>query len=286
MRILLIGLFSLVLAASVQWREDTEYRYLDSNGLPDHAMMVGITAWQQQVPLPQDFSGANAFRIPKKPVLAGKPVSAKTALFTGAIAVAINGVPIFNPIKNDGRTDTFLAGELDEFGGHCGRADDYHYHIAPLHLEKTASEPIGWALDGFALYGLKEPGGGLAMGLDEFNGHDHDSRGYHYHSTRTYPYVNGGMRGKVEIIDDSIWPQPRTDPVRPAGRPLRGARVVGFSHPSLNQFSIEYSMGEKRHFIRYSIDGNNRFSFVFEEDGAEPRTETYERRPRRDRKRP
>ena len=80
-------------------------------------MMVGITARQQQVPLPQDFTGAHAFRIPRHPVFAKNPVSAKTALFNGAIAVAANGVPIFNPMKNDGRTDTYLTGELDEFGG-------------------------------------------------------------------------------------------------------------------------------------------------------------------------
>jgi hypothetical protein len=30
--------------------------------------MVGITAWQQQVPLRQDFTGGNAFRIPRNSV--------------------------------------------------------------------------------------------------------------------------------------------------------------------------------------------------------------------------
>lgn len=97
-------------------------------------MMVGIRAWQQQVPLPQAYRGDNARRIPLQPITAKRPMSAKTDFFRGAIALAVNGVPIFNPIKNDGRTDTFLAGELDEWGGHCGRADDYHYHLPPVHL--------------------------------------------------------------------------------------------------------------------------------------------------------
>ncbi|MFN9041049.1 MAG: YHYH protein [Planctomyces sp.] len=112
--------------------------------------MVGITAWQQQVPLPQKYNGENAWRIPLNPVPAKAPMSAKTNFFRGAIAIAVNGVPIFNPIKNDGKTDTLLAGELDNFGGHCGRADDYHYHIAPVHLEKQTGSgtPVGWALDG------------------------------------------------------------------------------------------------------------------------------------------
>jgi hypothetical protein len=73
---------------------------------------------------------SNAFSIPLEPRFADNPVSLRTALFTGAVALAINGVPIFNALNNRG-DDTFLAGELDDFGGHAGRADDYHYHIVP-----------------------------------------------------------------------------------------------------------------------------------------------------------
>jgi hypothetical protein len=132
-RLLVISTFLLLLATSLarvtprgiapyilaKWHSDENYYYLESTGLPTHKMMVGITAWQQQVPLPQDFTGANAFRIPRHPVFAKTPVSAKTALFNGAIAVAVNGVPIFNPIKNDGRTDTYLA-EGRRLGPHHG----------------------------------------------------------------------------------------------------------------------------------------------------------------------
>src|SRR3984957_8923241 len=152
------GIPGMASSILVKWHQDDNYFYLESTGMPTHKMMVGITAWQQQVPLPQDFTGENAFKIPRHPVFAEKPVSAKTALFSGAIAVAVNGIPIFNPIKNDGHTDTYLAGELDVFGGHCGRADDYHYHMAPLHLVDVVGKenPIGYALDGFPLYGLTE----------------------------------------------------------------------------------------------------------------------------------
>ena len=150
------GIPGMATSILVKWHQDENFYYLESTGMPTHKMMVGITAWQQQVPLPQDFTGDNAFKIPRHPVFADKPISAKTALFSGAIAVAVNGIPIFNPIKNDGRTDTYLAGELDTFGGHCGRADDYHYHTAPLHLVDVVGKenPIGYALDGFPLYGL------------------------------------------------------------------------------------------------------------------------------------
>ncbi len=47
---------------------DQEFLYVESNSMPHHPLMVGITAWQQQVPLPQPYVGANAWRIPLKPV--------------------------------------------------------------------------------------------------------------------------------------------------------------------------------------------------------------------------
>ena len=133
-------------------------------------------------------------------------MSAKSHFFRGAIALAANGVPIFNPIKNDGRTDTLLAGELDEFGGHCGRGDDYHYHIAPTHLQKIVGndKPIAYALDGYPIYGYTEPDGSEIRGLDEFNGHSSTELGYHYHATKKYPYLNGGFHGEVNEVDGQV----------------------------------------------------------------------------------
>ena len=216
-----------------RWRADDNYYYLESTGIPIHKLMVGITAWQQQVPLPQDFTGDNAFRIPRHPIESNNPVDAKEALFSGAIAVAINGIPIFNPIKNDGKTDTFTAGELDDFGGHCGRADDYHYHTAPLHLQDAVgiANPIAYALDGYKIYGLTEPDGSVPVGLDKFNGHKNASGEYHYHATKTYPYLNGGMHGNVKVVKDAITPQPLTTPSRQWLMPLRGAKITGFYLP-------------------------------------------------------
>jgi hypothetical protein len=261
-----------------RWRSDANYYYLESNGIPAHKMMVGITAWQQQVPLPQDFTGGNAFRIPKNPVMATNPVSAKSALFSGAIAVAVNGVPIFNPIKNDGMTDTYIAGELDDFGGHCGRADDYHYHVAPLFLVDAVgvANPIGYGLDGYPLYGMAEIDGSVVMGLDAFNGHTFQGR-YHYHSTKGYPYVNGGMRGVVQVVNDAITPQPFTAPVRPAGMPLQGAKITGFTWPGPNQYSLECTVGTAKSYVNYSLNDNNTYTFNFVDSTGKTTTQTYAR---------
>ncbi|MFM8584042.1 MAG: phospholipid-binding protein, partial [Planctomycetaceae bacterium] len=81
----------------VQVRQDDRWLYVESNGLPSHPLMIGIKAWQQQVPLPQNYTGANAWQIPLHPVPAKNPRSARNDFLRGAIAVAINGIPIFNP---------------------------------------------------------------------------------------------------------------------------------------------------------------------------------------------
>ena len=43
------------------------------------------------------------------------------------------GYPRINPANNTGRI-SYEIGELDAYGGHCGLGDDYHYHVAPVHL--------------------------------------------------------------------------------------------------------------------------------------------------------
>jgi Raf kinase inhibitor-like YbhB/YbcL family protein len=258
----------------LKFRWSDSHFFVESNGLPDHPMMVGITAWQQQVPLPQPYTGKNAWQIPLKPKLAEKPISAKKALYRGAIALAVNGVPIFNALNNRG-ADAFLIGELDEYGGHCGKGDDYHYHIAPLHLEKIVGKdkPIAYALDGFPLFGLTDEK------LDEFNGRFDKDGNYRYHSSKTYPYINGGMRGVVEVRNDGIDPQPNAGPVRPAGLPLRGAKITGFTvDDGKKNFSLKYEVQGKTRKIDYKVNDNGTFTFVFIDDTGTTKTETYTRR--------
>ena len=64
-------------AAALKLRWDDRHYYVGSNGMPDHPMMIGIRAWQQQVPLPQKYFDDNAWRIPLHPVPAKEPASAK-----------------------------------------------------------------------------------------------------------------------------------------------------------------------------------------------------------------
>lgn len=258
---------------------DAQYLYVESDGLPDHGMMKGIRAWQQQVPLPQAYTGENAWRIPLHPKLAEKPISGKKALYRGAIALAVNGVPIFNALNNRGE-DAQAIGELDEWGGHCGRADDYHYHAAPLHLQKIVGkeQPIAYALDGFPIYGLTNPDGSPVGKLDEFNGKIGPDGTYRYHATLAYPYINGGLRGEVQVRNDGVEPQPRASPVRPALPPLRGATITDFKSPEKNRFELSYEVGGRKASIAYAINADGTYPFKFKDVDGTERDEIYRRR--------
>ncbi|MFM7055507.1 MAG: YbhB/YbcL family Raf kinase inhibitor-like protein [Planctomycetota bacterium] len=268
-------------APAVTTRSDNDFFYVESAGMPDHQMMVGITAWQQQVPLPQTYTGNNAWRIPRQPVPAKEPMSAKTGFFRGAIAIAVNGVPIFNPIKNDGKTDTLVAGELDDFGGHCGRADDYHYHIAPVHLQKQAGagQPVAWALDGYPIYGYQDPSGPDFAPLDQWNGHRGPDGNYHYHATKTYPYLNGGFFGEVLERDGQVDPQPRASSPRPALPPLRGAKITAFRQANAQNYVLTYEINGRPGTVSYTVGPAGSVSFTFRSPDGETDTRQYTARP-------
>jgi phosphatidylethanolamine-binding protein (PEBP) family uncharacterized protein len=270
-------------AASLQLRRDADYFYVGSNGLPDHRLMKGIRAWQQQVPLAQKYFGDNAWRIPLHPVPAQVPASAKNGFLRGAIALAVNGVPIFNPLNNRG-DDAYLFGELDEFGGHCGRADDYHYHLAPVHLEKQTGpgQPIAYALDGYPIYGYTEPDGSPVLGLDALNGHRDAAGNYHYHATKSYPYLNGGFYGEVVERDGQVDPQPRAEPIRPALPPLRGATITDFKQLPDDAYELKYDLDGRAGYVRYKPAGDGSVAFTFVDTAGRTTNETYQpgRRPR------
>ncbi len=293
-------------APSVKTRWDAQWLYVESDGMPHEPLaftqMAGITAWQQQVPLPQNYTGANAWQIPLKPRLADKPVSGKLYLRKGAIALAANGIPIFNALNNRG-VDSFSIGELDEFGGHSGRGDDYHYHAAPLAIQKVVGkdQPIAFALDGFAIYGLFDPKAkagadgacplGATESLDEWNGHfctvpagqglDGGTRSYHYHASKAYPYINGGMRGEVKVEGDEIVPQAHAQPLRPATGPLKGARITGFRQTGPKAWSLTYQLGGKDGHVDYVVDGNGGVTFTFTTPDGTKTVETYSAKDRR-----
>ena len=263
---------------------DDTYFYVAFNGLPAHNMMVGITNWQQQVPISQPYTGTNKWSIPLQPVYATTPLSTKTNFMQGALALAVNGIPIFNALNNRGE-DSYLIGELDQWGGHCGKGDDYHYHAAPLHLSTTAGlTPIAFALDGFSVYGSKEPDGAAMATLDDGHGHSYNNGVYHYHGTSTYPYVIGAMKGKVATDpstpapENQILPQAFSSPLRPATSPLSGASITDFTANGTNAYLLTYKIGTKNGFVDYSWDASNKYTFILTSPDGAVNSSTYQRK--------
>ncbi len=209
---------------------------------------------------------------------ASNPVSTKNRFLRGAIALAVNGIPIFNPLNNRG-DDAYLAGELDEYGGHCGRADDYHYHLAPVHLEKVTGpgQPIAYALDGYPIYGYTEPDGSPVKNLDAFNGHTDAQGRYHYHATKTYPYLNGGFHGEVVERDGQVDPQPRAESPRPALTPLRDAKIVEFGEVPGGGHKLVYDIRGRKGSVVYSPARDGAWTFVFTSASGESTTKRTHR---------
>ena len=260
----------------LQLRWDQDHLYIASNGMPDHNMMVGITAWQQQVPLPQPYTGENAWRIPLHPVPAKTPAMIKGRFLRGAIALGVNGIPIFNPQNNRGEISQEI-GELDQWGGHCGRADDYHYHVTPFHLESVVGKgnPVAYALDGYPIFGLTEPDGSPVGTLDECHGHETPGVGYHYHGAREYPYVLGGFHGEVVEVEGQVDPQPHAQPVRGSLQALRGAEITGFESTATDAYKLSYTVDGGKRSVSYQINADGTYPFEFDNGGGEIVQETY-----------
>ena len=260
---------------------DTTYFYVESKGIPTtHNMMVGISnrGWQQQVPIPQCYIGTNAWPIPLNPVLATNPIPVDSIHFTrGAIALAVNGIPIFNVHTNTG-VDSYLDGQLDTYGGHCGRADDYHYHTAPLHLYNytTSTLPIAFGLDGYAVYGSVEPDGPAMQTLDANHGHLYNGD-YHYHGTTSAPYMIAKMAGQVtEDNTNQLIPQAVAKPVRPGLTPLNGALITSCSPNSVkNGYNLTYTRNGLTDSVVYGWSSTGVYTFKYYTNGNLDSTKNY-----------
>ncbi len=161
----------------------------------------------------QDF----LLKLPAEPRFAGRP----SCVRMGPIGFLLTGGVFFNAL--DARGEDAIAHEIqDACQGHPQRRGIYHYHSLTTCLEKdttrrTHSDLVGYALDGFGLYGrLGEAGKPVTnKDLDECHGHTHKiiwdgkkSDTYHYHATWEYPYTVGCYRGAPERISGVRRPGP------------------------------------------------------------------------------
>jgi hypothetical protein len=95
----------------------------------------------------------------------------------------------------------------DACQGHPQQAGVYHYHALTPCLDEGEtghSRLVGYALDGFGLFGHRGENGAALTNrdLDRCHGHRHavewdggTATLYHYHATWEYPYTVGCLRG-------------------------------------------------------------------------------------------
>jgi hypothetical protein len=134
--------------------------------------------------------------------------NANNALRLGPLGVAVNGVVLNDPY-DAGKEEALFR--LDRCCGHPSPGYQYHYHKYPVCVKSPWADDgadhsplIGWAFDGYGIYGPYESPGKMAKdskdnALNAFNMHYDDARGWHYHVTPgKWPYIIGGHWGEVD----------------------------------------------------------------------------------------
>ncbi len=266
---------------------DANYFYVESNGLPEHNIMVGITTWNDQLPAPQHYIQENAWPIPLNTEYASTPMAIDSNNFRrGAIGIAVNGIPIFNPYNASGLI-SYDIGELDEFGGHTGRGDDYHYHISPRHLDNPSTPTIlAYALDGYPIYGEIEPDGATMTARDSYAGHEYQgSYHYHYGQSDAAPYLVA-FRGNVAVEgsapETQVTPQPRSQSPRgehPYSINATNLLITGSTkHQDGHGYTINYRDNNQSASVTYTWTDADVFTYTFHDvDPVRTVTQTFTR---------
>ena len=204
----------IAVAGSVAWasrfstRLGTRKRRLSGNGLPPHR--TGVFPIRPSDPAYAYDRNPNSIRsytlrasLPRNPKL-----RSRRSCVGGTIGVMRNGVPLYSAFDAGGR-DAVATEVQDACGGHPQVTGQYHYHSLTSCLRdrrRSHSRLLGWALDGFGIYGLRGKGGALlsTSKLDACHGHTHRiswnggrRRMYHYHATLDFPYVVSCYRGRA-----------------------------------------------------------------------------------------
>ena len=238
-----------------------------SDTYPDHPLMTGIVGTNEQMPVP---AKEYVSPIPLEPVLGSEPHTRDAAL-----GVAVNGVPIYDYTAGGEMSvadlsvhqveqDTVLTQQLDICGGHAGRGDDYHYHATPTcmiaQMPNAGPEAIiGWAFDGYPIYGDTNPdGSAIAPGdLDVCNGQPDPVYGYRYHTSKGAPYIIQCLRGQTAALKDS----PRVPPLKASARggdmepgkpPRGGVENLVFTQDASGLRNMTYSYEGEDYYMKYT----------------------------------
>ena len=197
-------------AGKVSIKRKGDYRYIESDGLPDHATGRFPNAHNPHTISEQ----AHKFRVPLKPEKRRSP----SFVAMSAFGVALNGVP-FDPATaeywnnerkfgwNIDAMSRQMKPGLDQNNAHVQPNGTYHYHGIPTALMERGdqySAPImlGYAADGFPVYGpygykdANDPNSELVNLFPSYRLHEGDRPGgpggkFDGTYTKDYQFVEG-----------------------------------------------------------------------------------------------
>jgi hypothetical protein len=201
--------------AAILVTRQEDRRLISANNLPTHP--TGI--YPVEPGDPAHVFDPNPNRIRPRPVAWTLPAdperaAAPSCLPMGPIGFAVTGAAIYHALDALGR-DAPAYELLDRCNGHPQPQGQYHYHdwsdCLPDPAGRTGrhSDLVGYALDGFGIYGpIGDDGVPLATAdLDACHGHEHElvwdgvtKRLYHYHFTADYPYSLGCFTGTPQRL--------------------------------------------------------------------------------------
>ena len=147
----------------VSQSDDGQYRYITSNGIPEHKTGQFPNSGNPNSISEQQYR----FRVPLKP----KQAASITPLRMNAFGVAVNGVPMdpaaaefWNNDWDSGWQYEAMSGRIplgiDQNNAHVQPNGTYHYHGLPSYTIPSAGSSIhqmrlfGYAADGFPIYSL------------------------------------------------------------------------------------------------------------------------------------
>ena len=250
---------------------DQNYAYLASDTYPDHNLMNGIVGTNEQIPVPaKDY--VSPIRL--------SPVELAEENFTtrdAALGVAVNGVPIYDyssggelELQNwtyRATEDTVALKQLDNCGGHAGRGDDYHYHKQPNCMleampNKDQHPILGWAFDGYPIYGDEAPDGSQVGSLGLCNQIQDETFGVRYHTSTEPPYILMCLVGETEASElEKVRVPPF--PERTAGVPIEATNLQFEVSGTTRRLSYTYQ--GQSYFISYTPSAeSNCYDFVTE----------------------
>ena len=142
------------------------------------------------------------YALPSNPTNATTPM----CVGLGPIGFLLSGSVLYNALDALGR-DAVAHEVQDLCQGHPDTSSSYHYHSLTTCLSDPGtghSNLLGYAVDGFGIYGVRGESGQVLTNadLDACHGHTHNITWdgatvsmYHYHATYAYPYTIGCFHG-------------------------------------------------------------------------------------------